>query len=103
MEVMGLVYDHQIDVWPLAMRYRLDAAHLDRLIAISALMDALHDANAFDALGFECSDGLVDQAKRRNRESDALSFVQRTLDDVSSQQCLAEARRRLKHRRSVAC
>jgi hypothetical protein len=82
MELMGLVHDHQINVWSFATRNRLDAAHLDRLIAIGALMDALHDANAVDALGFECSDGLVDQAERRNREGDTLSLVQRTLDDV---------------------
>ena len=55
MELMGLVHDHQIDVWPLATCDRLDATYLDWLIAIGALMDALHDANEVDVLGFEWS------------------------------------------------
>ena len=79
---MRLVDDHEIDVWPFATRDRLDAAHLDRLIAIGALVDALHDAKAVNALGLECGDGLVDQAERGNREGDALSLVERALDDV---------------------
>ena len=48
MELMGLVDDDEIDVWPFATCDRLDAAHLDRLIAIGALVDALHDAEAVE-------------------------------------------------------
>ena len=76
-------------------------AHLDRLVAIGALVDALHDADAVDALGFERGDGLVDQAERGNRERDALSLVERALDDVRRGQGLAEAGRRLKHRAAM--
>jgi hypothetical protein len=50
----------------------LDAAHLDRLVAISALVRALHDADAMNALGFERRHGLVDQAEDGNHERDAL-------------------------------
>ena len=79
---MRLVDDHQIDFGPFAPGNRLDAAHLDRLIVIGALMDALHDADAVNALGFECGDGLVNQAERGNREGDPLSLVERALNDV---------------------
>ena len=66
--LMRLVDDHQIDVWSLATRDRLNAAHLDRLFPIGALVDALHDADAVNAFGLERRDGLVNQAERRNRE-----------------------------------
>ncbi len=102
MELMGLVDKDEINIWSLATCDRLDATNLDRLVAIGALVDALHDANAVDALGFECRDGLVDQAERGNREGDPLSLVQRTLDDVRGRQRLAETGGSLKHRPSLS-
>jgi hypothetical protein len=46
------------------------------------LVDALHDTDAVDAFGLERGDGLVNQADGGNRESDALSLVERALDDM---------------------
>ena len=82
MHLVRLVYEHQIDVGPFATRDRLDAAHLDRLVAIGALVDALHDTDAVNAFGLERCDGLVNQAERGNHERDALTLVERALDDV---------------------
>ena len=73
MMLMRLVDDDEIDFRPLPARDRLDAAHLNRLFAIGARVNALHDANGVDALGLEGRDGLVDQRKRRDDEGDALS------------------------------
>src|SRR4029077_1355297 len=80
--LVRLVDDDEIDVWSLATGDRLDAAHLDRLIAIRALMDALHDTDAVNAFGLERSDCLVDERDRRHDERDALSLVERGLDCV---------------------
>jgi hypothetical protein len=46
MELMRFVDEHQIDFGSLPTSYGLNAAHLDGLIAIGALVDALHDADA---------------------------------------------------------
>ena len=80
--LVRLIDDHQIDVWSLAAGDSLHRAHLDRLFPIGALVDALHDADAVNAFCLERRDGLVNQAERRNRESDALSLVERALNDV---------------------
>jgi hypothetical protein len=45
-------------------------------------VDALHDAEAVNAFCLERGDGLVNQADGGNRKSDALSLVERALDDV---------------------
>ena len=82
MLLVRLVDEHKIDLRSFAPGKRLDAAHLDRLVAISALVDALHDTDALDALGFKRRDGLVDEAERGNHERDALTLVERPLDDV---------------------
>ena len=68
MELMGLIHDHQIGLRSLAASHCLDAADLDRLIAIGPFVDALHDADAVDALGFERGNGLVDQAEGGNHK-----------------------------------
>ena len=77
-------------------------AHLDRLIAIGALVDALHDAKAVNAFGLERSDGLVDEAERGNGEGDALAFVEGALNDMRGHQGLAGAGRRQEHRAAMA-
>jgi len=94
MELMGFIDENEIDFRPLAARERLYRAHLDRLIAIGALVDTLHDADGVDVLGLECRDGLIDQAECGNHEGRALSLVERALDDMHRRQGLAEAGRR---------
>jgi hypothetical protein len=98
---MGFVDKNEVNRRPLASRERLYRAHLDRLVAIGALVDPLHDADAVNAFGFERGDGLVNQAHGRNGKGDALSLVERALDDVRGRQGLAEARGRLKHRATL--
>jgi hypothetical protein len=100
--LVRLVDDDEIDVWSLATGDRLDAAHLDRLIAIRALMDALHDTDAVNAFGLERGDCLVDERDRRHDERDALSLVESSLDDVRGCQSLAKACGSLKHRATLA-
>jgi len=100
--LVRLIDDHHIDFGALATSDRLHAAHLDRLVAIGALVDALHNAEAVNALGLERGDGLVNQAKSGNREGEALSFVERALDDVCCSQRLAEPGGRLKQGASLA-
>jgi hypothetical protein len=97
MELMGLVDKDDINVWSFATCDRLDATDLNGLIAIGALMDALHDAEAAKAFCLEGGDGLVNQADRRNREGYTVSLIQRALDDVRGQQGLPEAGWGLKH------
>ena len=89
----GLINDHQIDIRPFAAGDRLHAAHLDRLIGIRSLVNALHCANGMNAFGLEGDNGLVDEAQRRDSEGDALPLVERALDDVSRGKRLAEAGR----------
>ena len=101
MELMRLVDDDEIDVGRLRRASVWTRAHLDRLVAIGALVDALHDANAVNALGFEGRDGLVDQAERWDSEGDALSLVEGALNDVRGGQGLAEAGRSLEHRATM--
>ena len=91
MKLMGLIDEDEINGGPLATGDRLDAAHLDRLLAIGALVDALHHADAMNAFRLECGDGLVDEAERGHHERNALSLVKRALDDVRGQQGLPEA------------
>ena len=97
MMLMGLIVNDEIDIWPSPSRNRLDRAHLNRLLAIGAWMNALYDANGVDALGLECRDGLVDQRKRGDDECDALSSVESAPNDMRRQQRLAAAGRKLKH------
>ena len=85
MELMRLVDEDEVDLRSLPSREGLNRAHLNRLVAIGALVDALHNADAMNALGFEGRDGLVDQRERGNRESDALSLVERAPDDMRRQ------------------
>ena len=61
MKLMGLIDENQINGGPFATGDRLDAAHLDRLVAIGAFVDALHHADAMDSLRLECRDGLIDE------------------------------------------
>ena len=82
MELMGFIDDDEIGLRSLPAGDCLDAAHLDRLVLIGPLVDALHDADAVDALGFERDNGLVDQTEGGNYECYPLSLVERTLDDV---------------------
>jgi hypothetical protein len=102
MELMGLVDNHEVDLWSFATGDRLDAAHLDRLVSIGALMDSLYDADAVNAFCLERGDGLIDEAERRDREGDALTSIEGALDDVCCSQRLAEARGRLKQEASLA-
>ena len=102
MKLMGFVDDDEVDLRSFAPGKRLDATHLDRLITVGSLVDALHDTDALDALGFERRDGLVDQAEGGNHERDALALVERALNDVRGRQGLAETSRRLKHRAPMA-
>ena len=44
-------------------------------------MAALHDADRIDALGLERVDSLVDNEERWDRERNALSLIERALDD----------------------
>ena len=69
MELMGFIDENEIDLRPLASRERLYRAHLDRLVAIGALVDTLHDADGVDVLGLECRDGLIDQAECANTKA----------------------------------
>ena len=59
---MRLVDENEIDVRPFPPGDGLDRAHLHRLVAIGARVDALQHADGGDALGFEGRDRLVDQA-----------------------------------------
>ena len=95
---MRLVDENEVDVRPFPPGDGLDRAHLHRLVAIGARVDALQDADRANALGLEGRDRLVDQADCRHGEGDALSLVQGALDDVRGRQRLAEAGRRLQHR-----
>jgi hypothetical protein len=45
-ELVRLVHDDEVHIWTLATRDRLDGANLDGLIAISSLVNSLHDADA---------------------------------------------------------
>ena len=100
--IMRFVDDDERGVWFLAPGERLDCADLNGLCAIRALVDALYDADAVNALALEGGDGLVDQRQRRHGEDDALALVERAPDDVGGEQGLAEAGRGHKHRSPLA-
>jgi hypothetical protein len=101
-ELVRLVDENEVNRRPLASRERLYRTHLDRRVAIGALVDALHDADAMNALGFECLDGLVDKAQRGDHEGDPLVLVEGALDHMRRQQGLSEAGCALKNRTALA-
>jgi len=97
-----LIHEHEIDVGPCAPRERLYRRDLGRRIRIRPRVHPLDDAALVQAFGFECGQGLIDQAQRRDREGHALAAVEGALDDVRGRQRFSEPGRRLQHRAPMA-
>jgi hypothetical protein len=103
MKLMRLVNDDQVNGGPLASGDGLNRANLNRLIRLSAFMPTLDHANAVDALGFECRNGLINKRERWHRESNAISFGEGATNDFGREPGLASASRQLNHGSLVSC